>query len=70
MMALSYSHSAFRPRKVTTIKSKQLSKKRRSNVIVLFCKAERDRVQGLIRTLIWTNFKVYLKSDLKSIMLI
>ena len=54
---LSYTLSVFRLSKVSTITPKQLSIKRCFNVIVLLCTAETVRLQGLMRTLAWTNFK-------------
>ena len=49
---LSYTLSVFRLSKVSTI-----TPKRCFNVIVLLCTAETVRLQGLMRTLAWTNFK-------------
>ena len=48
---LSYTLPAFRQCKVSTITSKQLFTKRCSNVIVLLCTAETERVQNLMITL-------------------
>ena len=65
-MALSYALSAFGLRKVSIIKSKQLSTKCRYNVMVLLCTAETERDKAwwehwLVLTLnllkVW--FKVY-----------
>ena len=50
MFALSYTLTAFRLRKVSTLTSKQLS-------AMLLCTAETERVQVLMRTLAWTDFK-------------
>ena len=52
MIALSHSPSTFSLGKVSTIKSKRLSTKRCSNVTVLICTAEADRVQSMVRTLV------------------
>ena len=63
MFALSFAHfvkctfCAFRLRKVSSLTSKQLSAKHCSNVIMLRCAAETERVQVLMRTLDWTDFK-------------
>ena len=43
--------------KVSTITLKQLSTKRCSNIIVLLCTVEIERVQSLMRALARTNFK-------------
>ena len=45
------------PVQSSTITSKQLSTKRCSNVIVLLCTVETERVQSLMRALARTNFK-------------
>ena len=49
--------SAFCLRNVSTLIPKQLSAKRCSNFVVLFCTAEIERVQILMRTLGRTDFK-------------
>ena len=56
MFTLSYTFSALRLWKFSTITSKQLFTKRCSNVIVLST-TETDRVQSLMRTLAGANFK-------------
>ena len=48
IFALSYTLTAFPLCNVTTITSKQLSTKCCSNVIVLLCAAEKERVQSLM----------------------
>ena len=50
IFALSYILTAFRLRKVSTLTSKQPS-------VMLFCTAETERVQILMRTLAWTDLK-------------
>ena len=50
-----YTLSAFRLCKVKTITSKQLSTKRCSNVFVILCTAETERVQSLMRALAQTK---------------
>ena len=57
MFALSYALSGFHLRKVSTITSKQLSAKRCSNIIVLLCTDESEKIESLMRTLARTNSK-------------
>ena len=57
MFALSYTFSAFRQRKMSTVISKQLSTKRCSNIIALLCTVETERIQGLMKKLARTDFK-------------
>ena len=57
MFALCYALSGFHLCKVSTITSKQLSAKRCSNIIVLLCTDESEKVESLMRTLARTNFK-------------
>ena len=45
VFALSYTLSAFRQRKVSTKASKEVSTKRCSNVIMLLCTVETERVE-------------------------
>ena len=57
MLVLSYTFSAFRLRKMSTLTSKQLSAKRCSNVIALLCTAETERIQSLMKKMARTDFK-------------
>ena len=68
MFALSYTISAFILYYVSTLTSKQLSAKSFSNIIVLLCTAERERMRALVRAwwehwlgLILSLFKVWFK---------
>ena len=61
MFALCYTISAFRLRKIEHTNIKTTLAKRCSNVIVLLCIAETERIQSLMRTLarmILSLFKV------------